>query len=125
MRAECVALLKRFNVTLCIPELNSMGSSQVEELRSELYTAGLRTSVQGFTMSASNKPPLMQTLRMALTERALTLQPNDVLKHEMNAAQAVQRNGVWTVDSPRDEHGHGDTVVALALAWRAAGFVVG
>lgn len=124
MRAECVAMLKRYHVALAMPEANAMGSSQIEELRNEIYAAGLRTAVNAFTMSATSKPPLMQTLRMALTEGSLTLQPIDVLKHEMNAAQAVQKNGIWTVDSPRDEHGHGDTVVALGLAWRAAGFVV-
>lgn len=123
MRADIRAMLKRWNVAYTIPEQNSMGSSQIEELIRECYADGIRSGVEGFTMTASSKPPLMQTLRLALTEGVLKLLPNDTLRHEMNAAQAVQKNGVWTVDSPRDEHGHGDTVVALALAWRAAGFM--
>lgn len=122
MLAEVREMIARWNVTLAIAEANAAGAI-IEMLRGEIDKARLYTTIQGFNMSASSKPLLMQSLRIALHDNALTLQPDDVLRHELGAARAAQRSGVWTVDSPRDEHGHGDTVVALALAWRACGFV--
>lgn len=123
MRREVRAILKRWDCTVALAESNAMGSSQIEQLRWELYEEGARCAVQSFAMTASSKPPLMQTLRMALNEGTLSLQNIPILKSELSAARAVQRAEGWTVESPRDGTGHGDTVVALALAWRAAGFV--
>lgn len=123
MLAEVCAMFKRWDVQLAIAEANAAGAI-IEMLRGEIDKARLYTTIQSFTMTASSKPPLMQTLKMALHDRTLKLQDDPTIRHELNAAQAVIKNGVWSVESPRDEHGHGDTVVALALAWRACGFVV-
>ncbi len=121
MRADIWRMVKRWGVRQAVAESNSMGSSQIEALRDELSGGGVSCAVSAFTMTASAKPPLMQSLRLALAEGALKVQNLPVLRHELGAAMAVQRGGVWTVESPRDAHGHGDTVVALALAWRCAG----
>lgn len=121
MRAEVVRLLKKWDVTLVRPEANSMGSSQIEALRDDLANEGLGTAVWSFTMSETSKMAVMQTYRTALQEGGLKLLPIPVLRAELEAAQSKLTAKGWTVESPRDEEeGHGDTVVAGALALLAA-----
>jgi len=115
VREKC----KRWHVQTLVAERNSIGSVNIEALYADFSARNLDTSIVAFDMTASSKPPLMASLRTALHEKTLRLQPHDTLYHELHAAVSKQTPRGWTVESPRDGRGHGDTVVALALAWYA------
>lgn len=123
MRLAVRDLCEKWNVWILLAEENSMGGTNIEEMRREFYEKKLKTTIRPFNMSFASKPPLMAGLRAALHEGGLMLQDRDVLKHELNAAVSKSTTKGWTVESPRDQHGHGDSVVATALSNHAVSFV--
>jgi hypothetical protein len=111
-------------------EKNAMGSTNLEALRNEFADDGLGdVGIRGFDMTPVSKPPLMASLYSAIHELGLGLYDDPVHRDEFNSAIAKQTQRGWTVESPRDRNksgdydeqsGHGDTVVASALAWKGA-----
>lgn len=121
MRLAVRDLCKKWHVSVMRVEKNSVGKPNLEAMYGEFTEAHVQTSLWAFDMNASTKPPLMATLKAALHEGGLMLQDIDILRHEFNAAVSKETaTKGWTVESPRDAHGHGDTVVATGLAWYAA-----
>lgn len=123
MRNDALKLCQQWHVEVLHAEVNSVGSVNIEEMRSEAYNMQLHSSIVAFDMNAATKPPLMAGYRAALHEGGLYLQDIEIVKYELNAAVTKQTQKGWTVESPRDDKGHGDSVVAGALAVRSAGFV--
>lgn len=123
MRSEALKRCKEWNVQVLVAEENSVGSVNIEAMRGEAFTLNLNCTIMEFNMNAATKPPLMASYRTALQEGGLQLQDYEILRYELNAAVAKQTQKGWTVESPRDEKGHGDTVVGGALAVHAAGFM--
>jgi hypothetical protein len=120
IRQRVLARLRKWNVELVYAERNSMGGSEIEALRNEAGTAEVKAAIWSFDMTPTSKPPVMSDLYAGIHENGLRLLNDPVLIHELRAATAKQTSKGWTVESPRDQTGHGDTVVALALAWHAA-----
>lgn len=124
MRKAVLNACKAWDVRIMHAEKNSMGSSEIESLYTEFEAAGLRTDIIPFNMTAVNKPSLMAHYRSALHEGGLLLQDLPVIRHELDSAVSKQTLRGWTVESPRDgDSGHGDTVVAGALANYSIGFI--
>jgi len=103
----------RSNV-LVVAETNAMGEPIVERLR----RAGL--AVRAFTTTATSKPPLIESLVLALERGELTILPDPVQVGELQAYTMTlqQTTGRPVYGAP--EGMHDDTVMALALAWYGA-----
>lgn len=119
MRARIVQACKRWNVSMLLAEKNSMGSTNTEELRKELRSAGLSTRIREFVTSNESKSEIMSALHETLhTENGLRLLPDKIAKREIEAFTAVQLpSGAWRLSGPDSEHD--DTVIARALMNRA------
>ncbi len=119
MRRQIVAKLKRWNVVTLVAERNSMGSTNIEALQSEMRAAECKTSVKAFTTSASSKAQIMGALHEALHMGDLKLLNIPDQRREMQAFTAKQTiTGVWQYSAPDGEHD--DFVIANALAWHGA-----
>lgn len=118
MRGRVVKLCKRWDVQTLLAESNSMGSTNIEALESELSEAGCRTRLVSFETTHSSKTSAMSELRIALEEGGLRLQPHPAQRHELAAFTSRQTmTGLWQLSASNG--GHDDTVIALALAWNA------
>lgn len=120
MRRQVIDLCIAWNVRLLVPEANSMGTTNIEALTTEMYDAGCSTNVLAFTTTLMSKTTLLSTLRLALEEGDLVLLPDPVQRREMSAFTSRQTaSGVWQLSAPEGEHD--DTVMATGLAWHGAG----
>jgi len=96
-----------------LAELNSIGEPNVEQLIAD----GL--PVQGFYTTGASKGPLIDALAVAIENSAVTLlddpvQIDELLSYEMDRLPS----GRYTYSAPSGLHD--DTVIATALAWKAA-----
>lgn len=130
MRALILDKFAHWSVSVCRVEANSMGTSQIEALRTEIAQRQLTTSLWSFVMTAATQPRLFQTYRTGLVEKGLALLDDPITRAEHNAVRAKQTVRGWTVDLPKTQTegaeqsddqvtGHGDTVVAAALMYLA------
>lgn len=120
MRRQVIDACLAWNVQLLVPEANSMGTTNIEALTTEMYAAGCATNILAFHTTLTSKTTLLATLRQALEERDLTLTPDPVQRREMSAFTSRQTaTGVWQLSAPEGEHD--DTVIATGLAWHGAG----
>lgn len=92
-------------------ETNAMGEPIVEQLQRR----GL--AVRGFTTTAASKPPLIESLALAIERGELQLQPHSVQTHELLAYTMTLNKVTGRPSYSAPEGGHDDTVMALALAW--------
>ncbi len=111
--AEVKAFVAKWNPTVIKAETNNMGDPLVEALQED----GL--PIEGFFTSASSKEPLIRQLQLALETPALRLLKDDTQTAELRDYEEETEAGdaITTFGAP--DRGHDDTVMALALAWRA------
>lgn len=115
-RERLLALLDKWNVEHTIVESNSIGAPNLEALHDAL--PGKRT-VAGFETTAKSKPKLIQSLALCFERERLRWLADATARHELIAYEAtVTENGHTKYGAP--EGGWDDTVIARALAWRAA-----
>jgi hypothetical protein len=129
MRRQVIGLCKRWNVSLLLAEANSMGSTNIEAMLTELDAEKCSTGLQSFDTNNANKAAIIGNLHEALHLGGLKLQAApidddgsgvyyDAQKHELGAFRATQLpSGVWRLAAPEGEHD--DTVISLALSWEA------
>ncbi len=112
-RGRLAALCERWRPGVIWAEANSIGSVNIEELQ----RAGL--PVRPFTTTARSKPPLIESLALAIERGDVALLPDPVLLGEL-AAYTIERlhGGGFRYSAPAGAHD--DTVIALALAWHGA-----
>jgi hypothetical protein len=93
-------------------EANSIGSPNIEALQAE----GL--PVRPFTTTSASKPPLIESLALAIERRELALLPDENLLGEL-ATYTLNPlpGGGFRYSAPSGQHD--DLVIALALAWYA------
>ena len=113
-RARILALVKRWRPALLLAEANSIGEPNLEALQQE----GL--PIRPFYTTARNKPPLIEALALALERGDLRIQPEPTLLAEL-AAYQQERLPLGGYRYGAAGGAHDDTVIALALAWRACG----
>ena len=118
IRAQIVERCRRWRIAVIVAEANSMGSTNIEELRRELANAELNTTVVSYTTTAKNKRNDLLSLNNALSTGGYTMLPESVQRAEFRAYQATQTtSGNWTYSAPDGQHD--DTVIAAMLAWHA------
>lgn len=109
-RGRLVALAAIWHPEAIWAEANSIGGPNIEALQAE------NLPVSPFTMTATSKGPLIESLALALERSELELLPDPVLLHELQA-YTLERlpSGRFRYNAPPGTHD--DTVIALALAW--------
>jgi len=120
MRREVLDVCRAWGVHTLVAETNSMGSTNIESLLEEFEAAECDVTIVPFTMTYSSKTPLIESLRRVLEENGLKLLPHPTQRHELEIYVRTQAaTGAWQFSAPSGEHD--DCVIALALAWYAAG----
>lgn len=115
-RERLKLMAEKWHPITILAEENSIGSPNIEELARE----GL--PVTGFTMTSSSKPDLIEALSLAFEKVDVVIHDDipfaDVMKGEL-MAYTLERlpGGSYRYSAP--DGAHDDTVIALALAYRA------
>jgi hypothetical protein len=111
-RGRLIALVEKWNVREILLELNSIGSPNFEALIREGLSNG--RSVRGFETTASSKPPLIQSLALALERAEFQWLPDAVGKGELLAYESkIGASGRPQYSAP--EGMNDDTVIGRAL----------
>lgn len=119
MRKRIALECNRFKVRTIWAEKNSMGSTNIEELRKEFYELDAKTKVREFNTSNSSKHEIMTELHEALHEDGLKLLNDKNQMREFQAFVSKQTpNGQWQLKADGSEHD--DCVIATALSWQAS-----
>lgn len=114
-RQDLVTLAQRWGVSVIIPEANSMGEPIIEELQRDaaLGNAG----IQPFDTTAVSKPPLIESLRLALEREEAQWQADPIWTSEMEAYEVRYSGQAGRAVYSAPDGVHDDTVIARALAW--------
>lgn len=112
-RARIKAIYDRWKVSGGLVELNSIGSPNFEALRPDC------PSLRGFETTGSSKPPLIQSLALALERVEVQWLDNEVAKLELMAYESKVSTATGRVSYSAPEGQHDDTVIGRALANKA------
>lgn len=124
MRRQIVDLCGKFNVRMLWAEKNSMGSTNIEELRKEFREKSIKTRIRDFQTSNNSKHEIMTELHEALHEdnfKLMNVEWDDgwTLEREFQAFVSKQTpTGIWQLQAAEGEHD--DCVIATALSWQAS-----
>jgi hypothetical protein len=110
-RARLKAIVERWGVQSVMVETNSIGSPNLEALQRE----GM--SVRGFETTGSTKPPLIQSLALALEREECRFLPDPVGRVELLSYESRINSTTGRVSYSAPDGGHDDTVIARAIAW--------
>jgi hypothetical protein len=120
IRRAIVELCLKWGISTLVAESNSMGGANIEALNGELGVAGCPTAIVPFQTTHSSKSSIIAELRLALEEGGLKLLLDPAQRHELEVFTSRQTaTGAWQLTAPDGDHD--DCVMALALAWHAAG----
>ncbi|MCY4063607.1 MAG: terminase family protein [Chloroflexi bacterium] len=112
-RNRLLALANHWQPHVIWAEINSIGEPNIEALIQE----GL--PIRGFRTTAQSKPPLIESLALALERGSLSLLDEPTLLAELTTySQQRLPSGAFRYGAPPGAHD--DTVIATALAWHAA-----
>lgn len=115
-RQRLLTLLDKWNIEHTLVESNSIGAPNLEALQDALLG---RKTAAGFETTAKSKPKLIQSLALCFEREELAWLADPVARHELIAYEAtITESGHTKYGAP--EGGWDDTVIARALAWRAA-----
>jgi len=103
----------KWSVSTGLVELNSIGSPNYEALRPEC------PSLRGFETTGASKPPLIQSLALALERTEVQWLNDPVGKAELMAYESKISAQTGRVSYSAPEGQHDDTVIARALANKA------
>lgn len=112
-RARLSAMAQKWGVERIVAERNSIGGPNIEALRRE----GL--PVLAFETTAVSKPPLIESLVLAIEKREVELLNDPVLINELESYERTVSR-----DTGRSKYGapeglHDDVVISVALGWKA------
>lgn len=113
-RERLVTLAGSWAVVMVLAEENSMGGPLIQALRDS------NVPVRAFTMTSTSKPPLIRGLALAFERAEYTWLDIPVATAELEAYESKinAMTGYTSYSAP--EGMHDDTVIARALAYRAA-----
>jgi hypothetical protein len=112
-RARLKSLFNLWQVVDSLIEVNSIGSPNFEALANE----GL--PVRAFETTALSKPPLIQSLALALEREEFQFLPDAVAKNELLAYESKRSTVTGRISYSAPEGQHDDTVIARALMWES------
>ena len=113
-RTRLLAAMDRWNVKFTLAEENSIGSPNLEAL-------GKLTPrrVDGFMTTAQTKPPLIQSLALALEQEEFKWLDVPVATRELEAYEAKRNEMTNRIQYSAPQGFHDDTVIARCLAREA------
>jgi len=113
-RSRIKALCQRWGVQSGYAESNAMGQPNLEALQAD------GVPVSAFATTAQTKPQIIQSLALAFEREEAKWIDDPVWTSELQAYEATQNDttGRWKYSAPSGMHD--DTVIARALAWKAA-----
>jgi hypothetical protein len=115
-RQRLLSIIEGWRVNHTVLETNSIGEPNLQALR---QIVNHKQILQGFETTGKSKAPLIQDLALAFEKESIQWLPDPVARHELIAYEAtVMESGYTKYGAP--EGGYDDTVIARALAWRAA-----
>lgn len=116
-RQSLISLALPWHVAVIVPEENSMGAPIIAQLARDPELEGVE--IRPFTTTASSKPPLIESLRLAFEREECQWQDDAVWTAELEAYEVTYaaRTGRPSYGAPAGVHD--DTVMARALAWSA------
>ena len=116
-RQRLLAMCEKWNVQRIMVELNSIGEPNFEQLQRE----GL--PVVGFTTTATTKPPLIESLALALEKEEWQFIADPIWTGELEAYEQTVNEHTSRSKYSAPEGMHDDTVIARALMLKAANAV--
>jgi hypothetical protein len=122
-RARLVECWRKWRPAAILAEENSIGQPNIEALQQGDPEKGVPSlPVQGFTTTNASKTAIIEELVLDIENRRLTYPPIPALLAELQAYEMTKLpSGLIRYGAPSGMHD--DTVMALALARRAAGHV--
>ena len=115
MRRRVIERLIYWNVQLCAPETNSMGTTNIEAMHEEMAQMECRCELRPFKTDNLSKAAIMTGLHEDMHSGALAVLDDPIRLKELRVFKSSQTaTGLWQLSAPADEHD--DTVIALALA---------
>jgi hypothetical protein len=114
-RLRLKALSERYNNATVIPEANSMGGPNIEELQA----MGVNV-IQAFNTTNATKAEAVHALELAFEQQTIGILDDPVQTAELLAYQGEKLpSGLMRYGAP--EGMHDDTVMAMAIAWQGLG----
>ena len=116
-RKRLVTLSLLWGVDAIIPESNSMGEPIIDGLRADDSLVALGIRIMPFATTAASKPPLIQSLALALEREECQWQDDPIWTGELGAYEVKYSAITGRPSYSAPEGVHDDTVMARALAW--------
>jgi len=117
-RQRLATLAHKWGVDLVVPESNAMGQPVIEELGRDPDMAGVH--ILPFQTTAASKPPLIESLALALEREECQWIDDPVWTGELEAYEVRYSGQAGRPVYSAPEGVHDDTVMARALAWYGA-----
>lgn len=114
-RERLISMVRRWGVQRIEVEENSIGGPNIETLVNNDHLPIVR-----FNTNVSTKPALIRALALCFEKNEATWLPNQVGRLELEAYEAVTSRVTGHTAYSAPKGGHDDTVMARALAYRAA-----
>lgn len=112
-RGRVLAMYEKWGIQAIHAESNSIGSPNIEALQAD----GL--PIYPFETTAISKPPLIESLALAIERKEITLLDDGVLTGELSSYSRKVSSITGRSQFSAPEGMHDDTVIAIALAWYA------
>ena len=116
-RKRLVHLSLLWGVDAIIPESNSMGEPIIDGLRADDSLVALGIRILPFATTVASKPPLIQSLALALEREECQWQDDPIWTAELGAYEVKYSAITGRPSYSAPEGVHDDTVMARALAW--------
>lgn len=116
-RRRLVQLALLWGVDTVVPESNSMGEPIIDGLRGDDALVSLGIQIVPFATTAASKPPLIQSLALALEREECQWQADPLWTGELGAYEVKYSAVTGRPSYSAPEGVHDDTVMARALAW--------
>lgn len=112
-RQRLVTLAKQWGVVSIIPESNSIGEPIIEQLRRDPELASV--SIYPFETTGTSKPPLIESLGLALERAEFQFQTDAIWQSELESYEATYNKQTGRPSYSAPEGCHDDTVMARAM----------
>jgi hypothetical protein len=118
MRLGVRNLCQKWRAIVIVPEANSMGTTNIEEMEKEFKEIGLKTRIEPFKTTSESKAGIATDWHTALHQNGWQMQPLPERKAEYRAFVSSQTAlGNWTLGAAGSAHD--DIVIADMLAYHA------
>lgn len=114
-RERLATLIGRWDISVLVPESNSMGVPIIEQLRRDPALAN--THITPFQTTATSKPPLIESLALAFEREECQWIDDPVWTGELEAYEMRYSGQAGRPVYGAPDGVHDDTVMARALAW--------